>query len=213
MTALLWLLEGGGWDRLLVIVVIIIILFGTVAFVLSSSMSAQQPLPTTSAGETTQTTLSPNPGGSSTGTSTTYSTSACALSSQIATTSTSAAAPSFWIDCIDNSTVPMVCKFQIIQGESYSVTVPMDSEVAVTFFGNGVISLPTLSCTGSNCPWQIVPLEQSEICTPGANFCPLGRRDGQHRFPGSRDLFAGFQLPERLPGGPQVSNSLTVIAK
>ncbi len=106
----------------------------------------------------------------------------------------------------------MVCKFQIIQGESYSVTVPMDSEVAVTFFGNGVISLPTLSCTGSNCPWQIVPLEQSEICTPGAIFCPSGDEMGSIDFPapGTYSLVFSYQT---TPGGPQVSNSLTVIAK
>lgn len=49
----------------LVVVVVLIIVIGTVAFVLYGPASPQQPPPTTTS-QTIQTTLSPNPGGSST---------------------------------------------------------------------------------------------------------------------------------------------------
>jgi hypothetical protein len=122
------------------------------------------------------------------------------------------APPSFWIDCIDNSTVSVPCKFLITQGASYSASVPINTEIDITFFGNGVISLPTLTCSGSNCPSQTFALYQSEVCTPGALFCPSGDEWTTIDFvtPGSYSLAFSYQT---TPGGPQVSNSLTVLAK
>lgn len=66
----------------LVVGVILIILIAVVAFVLYSSISAEQPMPRTQ----TQTTLSPNPGGSSTAAAGNTITNSTSVSSSIATT-------------------------------------------------------------------------------------------------------------------------------
>ncbi len=186
---------------------------------LTSSTSSYTSLSPTSGetqSQTTSTTTSGScsgypPGGNCPGTYS-YTFTSSSNTTNSASSCNECAPPSFWIDCVGNSSASTICKFQITQGASYSVSVHANALTTITFFGYGVISLPTLTCSGSNCPSQTFAFFQSQVCNAGALFCPSGDEFATINFitPGYYYLTFAYQT---TPGGPQVSNSLTVLAK
>jgi len=165
---------------------------------------------------TTTTTVTSHSTSASSSTSHSSATTSTSFSNTTSSSTTSSCAgcgpPSFWVNYSVNGTVPVINKFEITQGTSYSVSVPTDTGVTFTFFGNGVISYPTMVCNGSNCPSQTFDFLQYQTCTPGALFCPSSNELTTINFmtPGYYSLtFSYFTTPD----GPQVSNSLAVLAK